>query len=49
LDWQIARLLEFANTNGLSVNNAVTEVGYGQNGHRQKLMKLLSIPKFGTS
>lgn len=45
LDRQIARLLEFANTQGLSVGMTVTEIGSGLNGHRPKLIKLLNNPQ----
>ena len=44
LDGQIARLVEFANANGLSVSLTVTEIGSGLNGHRPKLLKLLADP-----
>ncbi|AEJ44846.1 IS607 family transposase [Alicyclobacillus acidocaldarius] len=44
LDRQIARLMEFATEQKLVVFKAVTEIGSGLNGHRPKLMKLLSNP-----
>ncbi|AEJ42390.1 Resolvase domain protein [Alicyclobacillus acidocaldarius subsp. acidocaldarius Tc-4-1] len=44
LDRQIARLMEFATEQRLVVVKAVTEIGSGLNGHRPKLMKLLSNP-----
>lgn len=48
LDRQVARLLEFANSRGLAVARAVTEIGSGLNGRRKKLMRLLSDPKVTT-
>ena len=42
LDQQIARLLLFANKNGLAVSHTITEIGSGLNGHRPKLMKILT-------
>ncbi len=42
LDRQVARLVAFANESGLKVSKTVTEIGSGLNGHRPKLMKLLS-------
>jgi putative resolvase len=45
LDGQVARCLRFANEQGLTVAQAVTEVGSGLNGHRRKLMHLLADPK----
>jgi len=48
LDGQIARCLEYANAQGLSVSQTVTEVGFGLNGHRKKLMRLLADPKVHT-
>lgn len=42
LDQQIARLVLYANKNGLVVAHAITEIGSGLNGHRPKLMKLLA-------
>ena len=42
LDQQIARLVLFANKNGLAVTHTITEIGSGLNGHRPKLMKLLT-------
>jgi predicted site-specific integrase-resolvase len=42
LDRQVARLVSFANEQGLSVNKTITEIGSGLNGHRPKLMKLLA-------
>jgi putative resolvase len=42
LDQQIARLVLFANKNGLVVAHTITEIGSGLNGHRPKLMKLLT-------
>lgn len=48
LDRQVARLAEHASSQGLPVVLTVTEIGSGLNGHRQKLLKLLSDPKVGT-
>ena len=42
LDRQVARLVSFANQKGFSVSRTITEIGSGLNGHRPKLMKLLS-------
>jgi predicted site-specific integrase-resolvase len=42
LDQQIARLVLFANKNDLPVTHTITEIGSGLNGHRPKLMKLLT-------
>ncbi len=44
LDGQLGRLSAFATSKGWSVEQAVTEIGSGLNGHRPKLMKLLSDP-----
>ncbi len=45
LDGQVARCLEYANAQGLSVSQTVTEVGSGLDGHRRKRMRLLADPK----
>lgn len=45
LDRQISRLTKRVTQMGLSVDLVVTEIGSGVNGHRPKLMKLLSNPK----
>lgn len=45
LDRQIARLVIFANHRGWKVSQTVSEIGSGLNGHRPKLMKLLTNPK----
>ena len=42
LDRQIARLVVFANANGWVVAQTITEIGSGLNGHRPKLIKLLT-------
>jgi putative resolvase len=42
LEGQIARLVLFANTKGCVVVQTITEIGSGMNGHRPKLMKLLT-------
>jgi len=44
LDAQIGRLAAYASANKLMVARSVSEVGSGLNGHRPKLMKLLSDP-----
>lgn len=44
LEAQLGRLVGFAASHGLIVSQAVTEIGSGLNGHRPKLMKLLSDP-----
>src|SRR5689334_16779085 len=41
LDRQIARLTQYAQTQGLAVTQVVTEIGSGLNGRRSKLLKLL--------
>ena len=48
LDGQVARVLAYANSRGLSVSTTVTETGSGLNGHRPKLMKLLQDPSIKT-
>lgn len=45
LDAQLGRLAIYAVKEGLSVVRSVSEVGSGLNGHRPKLMKLLSDPE----
>lgn len=45
LDRQVARLVSFATTRGWVVEHAIAEVGSGLNGHRSKLMKLLTNSK----
>lgn len=42
LDQQIARLVLYANKNGWAVTHTIAEIGSGLNGHRPKLMKLLT-------
>jgi putative resolvase len=44
LDRQVARLTEWAATNGLSVDEVVAEVGSGMNGKRRKLQRVLADP-----
>jgi len=44
LESQLGRLVSYASAKGLPVSKAVTEVGSGLNGHRPKLMRLLSDP-----
>ncbi|VVM08187.1 hypothetical protein MAMC_02007 [Methylacidimicrobium cyclopophantes] len=48
LDRQLARLTEFAITQGLSITDAVKEVGSGLNGRRRGLMRLLRDPAVRT-
>lgn len=45
LNRQVARLVTFANSNGWSVAHTITEIGSGLNGHRPKLIKLLTNSK----
>jgi putative resolvase len=45
LDRQIARLMAYASEQGWAVTRAVSEIGDGLNGHRPKLLRLLSDPK----
>lgn len=44
LDRQVARLAEWATSNGHVVSEVVTEVGSGLNGKRPKLRRILSDP-----
>ena len=44
LDRQVARLTEWATSNGHEVTEVVTEVGSGLNGKRPKLRRILSDP-----
>ena len=44
LDRQVARLADWATTNGHQVAEVVTEVGSGLNGKRPKLRRILSDP-----
>ena len=45
LDRQVSRLVKYANSQKLSVNETVVEVGSALNGHRSKLKKLLANSK----
>jgi predicted site-specific integrase-resolvase len=45
LDRQMARLVEHASHQGWAITKAVAEIGSGLNGHRPRLMRLLSDPK----
>jgi predicted site-specific integrase-resolvase len=47
LDAQVGRLSLFSASNKLQVVEIVAEIGSGLNGHRPKLMKLLSNPAIG--
>jgi len=42
LDRQVARMTEWATTQGMAVSEVVTEVGSGMNGRRRKLSRLLA-------
>lgn len=44
LEAQLGRLVAYASANGYNVTKTAAEVGSGLNGHRPKLMKLLSDP-----
>ncbi len=48
LDRQIARLAAYASKQGWVVTKVVLEIGSGLNGHRPKLVRLLSDPKLTT-
>jgi len=48
LDAQLGRLAAYASARGMPVTRASAEVGSGLNGHRPKLMKLLSDPSAGS-
>jgi predicted site-specific integrase-resolvase len=48
LDSQVANCVVWATQNGHSVDQVVTEVGSGLNGHRAKFTKLLKDPSVGT-
>jgi len=48
LDRQISRLSEYAASNRMLVIEIVREIGSGLNGHRPRLLKLLSNPEIGT-
>ena len=45
---QVARVCEWATSNGLSVDRVVTEVGSALNGARRKFLRVLSDPKVST-
>ena len=42
LEGQIARLVLYANEKGWVISHTITEIGSGLNGHRPKLIKLLT-------
>ena len=44
LDRQVARVTEWATTQGISVDKVVTEVGSALNGHRRKFLTVLRDP-----
>ncbi|MGH9072621.1 MAG: IS607 family transposase [Acidimicrobiales bacterium] len=48
LDRQVARLCEWVTTQGMAVDEVVTEVGSGMNGKRRKLARILSDPSVTT-
>ncbi len=48
LDRQIARLVAYASEHGWAVTRVVSEIGSGLNGHRPKLIRLLSDASVGT-
>ena len=48
LDGQVARALAYLNAQGTPVGKTVTEVGSGTNGHRPKLLRLLSDQSVST-
>ncbi len=48
LDRQIARLVAYADEQGWAVTRAVSEIGSGLNGHRPRLMRVLSDPQVTT-
>ncbi len=48
LDRQLSRLTEFAIAQGLTIVDAVKEVGSGLNGHRKGMMRLLHNPDVQT-
>ena len=49
LERQLGRLAEFASRERLMVVRSVSEIGSGLNGHRAKIMRLLSDPAVQTS
>ncbi len=49
LDRQIARLVAYASEQGWAVTRAISEIGSGLNGHRPKLIRLLSDPLWWAS
>jgi len=49
LERQLQRLRDYAAQNGLIVSQEITEIGSGLNGHRKKLLKILSNPSVSTS
>jgi putative resolvase len=44
LDRQVSRMVAWVSAQGMSVDEVVTEVGSGMNGHRRRLAKLLADP-----
>jgi putative resolvase len=48
LDRQVSRMVAWATSQGLSVDEVVTEVGSGTNGHRRRLERLLADPMTST-
>lgn len=47
LERQTGRLKAFASARGWIVINVVEEIGFGLNGHRRKLLRILSDPTIG--
>jgi predicted site-specific integrase-resolvase len=48
IDRQVARITMWATQNGYAIHQVVTEIGSGLNGHRPKLIKILSDSKYTT-
>lgn len=48
IERQVARITMWGTDNGYAIHHVVTEIGSGLNGHRPKLMKLLSDPQYTT-
>jgi predicted site-specific integrase-resolvase len=48
LERQMSRLRDYASRTGLKVTQEISEIGSGLNGHRKKLLKLLSDPSAST-
>lgn len=48
LDRQVSRMVDWATSQGISVDEVVTEVGSGMNGRRRRLARLLADPSTST-